>query len=262
MERMICRKDSQPVRAMLQHALQHKTEVLGPHLAGIAAHVYADTFSHYGFCGLCTDLNKVESDSIKLHVQSESLKEYLRTKFEAFKGKFVGGVAETALPLGHGSVATFPDRPYLDWEYEYEWNPGARVKRKNAEDFLQACEGLHQFFGEFVKDNPAHGSPGNPTAWSSVAGRIRGLLAREGHLDDRIDLWRRSIGQDELFQTTEEDKFVRYSEDLWRLNRVHCACAEAPSAEHTDPCFYVRSARLHQNYVLNELLPQVGIMVR
>lgn len=57
LERIICRKDSEPAKRMLSHALDWGCQPSNdtgcwPLLIGITAHVYADTFSHYGFIGM------------------------------------------------------------------------------------------------------------------------------------------------------------------------------------------------------------------
>jgi len=46
-EKLICRKDSDPAKKMLAHALDRWNQLYWPHLIGITAHVYADTFSHF-----------------------------------------------------------------------------------------------------------------------------------------------------------------------------------------------------------------------
>jgi hypothetical protein len=260
MERMVCLKGGALAKQMLQDALNYKSRRFGPHLAGVAAHVYADTYAHYGFVGLCTKLNKVRHKSIEVEVQSPSMERYLLSKFEALKTRIAGSAAET-VPLGHGSVATFPDRPFLNWQYEYENRPLGPVVRENPVDFLKASEDLHAFFAHFVKDNPTHGPPLKPVSWNSIASHVQQLIKTEGHLDDRIELWRKSIASSALFEATEDDKFIRYSDRLWKPNSVFCDPASAGSAEYSDPCLYIRAAKMHRDYVLDELLPRNGIVV-
>jgi hypothetical protein len=260
MERMVCQKGSPLARRMLQDVLTHKSRPFGPHLAGIAAHVYADTYAHYGFVGLCSPLNKVKVDSIEVDVESPSLRGYLQTKYQALKTRVAGTAAEI-LPLGHGSVATFPDRPFLNWQYEYENRRLGPIVRENPVDFLTASQELHAFFGHFVQDNPTHGPPMNPVAWTSIAARVQRLVRTEGHLDDRIELWQEAIAGGELFEATELDRFIRYSDRLWKPKAVFCDPASVESAELSDPCLYVRAAKMHRDYVLKELLPQNGIVI-
>jgi hypothetical protein len=65
---MACLKgtESESAAMILQHALSHKNKPFGLHLAGVTAHVFADTFAHYGFVGLSCNWNKVKGESIRL----------------------------------------------------------------------------------------------------------------------------------------------------------------------------------------------------
>lgn len=215
-EKMMCTKHSIPARKMLEHAVQNKLETFGPSLVGIAAHVYADTFSHYGFTGLARDCNRVKSESIRVYVESASILDYVKTKFETFKTRVAGTLAET-VPVGHGAVATYPDRPYLHWEYEHE-NGG--VERHNANDYIEACERLHAFFGEFVKENTVHGDPVEPVSWDSIADKVRDILKQEGSLDDRIKTWKEAISSNELFMSRDEDRVITNSDTAWKSSRI------------------------------------------
>src|SRR5689334_16413260 len=65
-EKLICRKDSAIARELIERYVGLENLGFNIELMGIAAHVYADTFSHYGFSGISSDLNQVDADSIKL----------------------------------------------------------------------------------------------------------------------------------------------------------------------------------------------------
>ncbi|MFN2353100.1 MAG: DUF6765 family protein [Desulfopila sp.] len=51
-ERLLCRKGSRFAQEMLEYVLTLSHKHYSPVLVGIAAHVYADTFAHYGFSGI------------------------------------------------------------------------------------------------------------------------------------------------------------------------------------------------------------------
>jgi hypothetical protein len=256
-EKMVCQKNSSPAKQMLDHALQHKEELFGPHLVGITAHVYADTFSHYGFVGLSRDFNKVEKDSIDIHPEKNSIRRYLLNKFETFKTRVAGSLAE-AVPVGHGAVGTFPDRPYLHWEYKYE--RGGHRERENIEDFTEACECLHSFFVDFVSDNAAHGDPVRPVPWGSITEKVRDILKQEGPVDERIKRWRDAISSNDLFRATDADKAIAYSEKAWRSARIVYDFAEGKTADECDACLFIRAAWKHRNYVLQNLLPSMEVV--
>ncbi|EFK11130.1 conserved hypothetical protein [delta proteobacterium NaphS2] len=62
---MVCVPDSQPANQMFLDALDMKNKPYWPHLMGIVAHVYADTFSHFGFVGFADAWNRVNEQHIR-----------------------------------------------------------------------------------------------------------------------------------------------------------------------------------------------------
>lgn len=265
LEKMVCRKNSLPAKQMLEHALKHKEESFGPHLAGITAHVYADTFAHHGFVGLSRDWNRVKNESVKIHVDSRSIKNYLLAKFETFQTRVVGMLAET-VPVGHGAVGTFPDRPYLQWEYEYEpldkYGSRKPVDRKNLDDFTKACERLHNFFGAFATDNTSNGDPDSPRSWLSIADRIHSILKENRPMDERIEKWKKAISSNDLFSATDEDKIIGYSKKAWKSANIIFYFDSGGNVENSDACLYIKAAWKHRNYVFHELLPGIGLISR
>ncbi|MBW2370337.1 MAG: hypothetical protein JRH15_20900, partial [Deltaproteobacteria bacterium] len=155
-ERIVCQKDSQIIREMVTHHLEYAIKPVGGYLMGIAAHVLADTFSHYGFSGMSSRRNKVDNDSFVFDKELEpAVANYIHGKaVDFFRHYGEGGglianmkswLAETISgALGHGAVATYPDRPYLKWSFVYEYPNRRRVQRDNPRDYLSGCRALHQ----------------------------------------------------------------------------------------------------------------------
>jgi len=258
-EKMVCRKNSAPAQAILKHALIYKKDPIGPHIAGITAHVYADTFAHYGFVGLSRDWNKVKNDSIEVKVRVKSISNYVEAKFESFKARIAGTFAE-AVPVGHGAVATFPDRPYLKWRYAQE--NGNVVKRNNVDDYLEAGKNLHGFLGSFVKDNPTHGSPQTPRTWDAIASEIRKILVKEATKEKRIELWKKAIAGNKLFNAVNKDKAIDYSEKEWKSARIAYHFADQGDIADCNGYLFHQAAWKHRSYVLHDLLPSIGITLR
>jgi hypothetical protein len=258
--KMACLKgtESQPAARILQHALSHKTRPFGLHLAGITAHVYADTFAHYGFVGLSCDWNKVKGDTItprRSHTQR--IVRYIKDKFENFKVRIAGTFAE-AVPVGHGAVATYPDRPYLKWQYRPE-DGRDLVKRDNPKDFVKACEQIYGFFVEFLKGNPEHGQP-DQRGFSGLKPTIEKIIQKEGKKKERIEQWMRAISRNALFQATQKDKRVKYSEDLWQYYRISSHLAAQGDLHDCDASHFIHAAWRHRNFVLYELLPEMDLV--
>jgi hypothetical protein len=65
-QRLVCRKNSRLAQDMVAHHLEWADRTFAVELFGIAAHVYADTFAHYGFSGISSRLNRVDGGAIKL----------------------------------------------------------------------------------------------------------------------------------------------------------------------------------------------------
>src|SRR5271154_2124755 len=68
---------------MVAHHLELSDRTFAAEMIGITAHVYADTFAHYGFSGVSSRTNRVDSRSINLVNGSP-----LTGKIERFMGKF------------------------------------------------------------------------------------------------------------------------------------------------------------------------------
>ena len=164
-ERLLCREDSKIAREMIQHHLGYAEHATGACLMGITAHIYADTFSHFGFSGVGSRRNKVDSNSFVFDKGLDpDIADYIKGKEKAFFRRYGKGggftanikswLAETVSgALGHGAVATYPDRPYLKWSFEYEYPRKVRVKRDNPRHFLNGCRALHHLFARFGQAN-------------------------------------------------------------------------------------------------------------
>lgn len=254
MERMVCRKGSDPARKVLDYALDLKNSDCWPHLIGIAAHVYADTFSHFGFLGLAHPWNRVKSESIEaLGIHSPSILRYIKARFEDFKTRFVGSFAEL-IPIGHAAVATYPDRPYLKWRFEYEMDDQAPEDtiRENPFHFLEACKGLYDFFYEFGQLNPQLEDFIGPRSWDSISGEIEVLLRIEAPREGRIRAWKEAISGGLFCHPLPADQQLEYKGHLWQLSKPE----RIPYALR----FY-RASRRHRDYVLQQLLPELGILL-
>lgn len=127
-EKLICKKNSNIAQELVNHNLNYENERLLAYLVGITAHVYADTFAHYGFSGISSTENSIDTSSIKYLNLTEEINKYISNKAEKFYNNknynvgtllssFAQGVSGS---LGHAGVATNPDRPYLEWSYKYK----------------------------------------------------------------------------------------------------------------------------------------------
>jgi len=168
------------------------------------------------------------------------------------------GTFPESIPVGHGAVATYPDRPYLKWQYLQE-NKRQPIVRDNPKDFLKGCELLYNFFIDFVTDNPIHGKP-NTRAFADIRKTVEGILKKEGKKKERITQWEKAIARNALFQATQKDKKVKYNEADWEYHRINKHLELHQTLDSCHSSHFIHAAWKHRNYVLYDLLPEVGLM--
>jgi hypothetical protein len=261
LHRMVCRKDSALAKEILDHALRYQNQPFGIHLAGITAHVYADTFAHYGFVGLSRTWNRVDNNSIKLDPSSKSIRGYIQKKFERFLEKIAGTFAEL-VPVGHGAVATYPDRPYLKWSFKYENHVAPRqyTSRNNPRTFLEASRKLHAFFGRIVAANPRCGRVSAAVPFERLEADIEKILKTLADKEGRIKVWKRFIASGKYFHPTQQDKNLDYAAENWQTQAIRKHFQKGGKDEDCDAALFMRAAWLHRHYVLRELLPDSRII--
>lgn len=259
-ERMVCRPgddDNEIAKAMLDFALENRAAPHGLHLAGVAAHVFADTWAHYGFSGLSSELNRVRQSSIQFHdTQTEDIGDYIRGKARQMWRKIKAAGAEVA-ELGHGAVATLPDRPYLKWSYAYENSELGSVTRSNPDDYLEACRRLHGFFTDFANGCPLIENPGPAVDFSAIKEDVAGLLANENSRQIRSKRWRQAIAAGVLFSAEDTDQRIEYEASRWDWDRLDGAAAD--EIRQSDACLFMEAARAHRHYMLDDVLCGHGL---
>ncbi len=269
-ERMICRKDSKIAREMLDYVLSLSGRPYGILLAGIAAHVYADTFAHYGFSGFSSRRNKVKDIQLDEHLEDKT-KKYLRERENEFKENYPcengfltnikSWFSESfSGALGHGAVVTFPDRPYLKWSFTYEDPEYHSGTHDNPATFLEGCRKLHAFFREFVKARPDCGE-GPATRFADIKNRIEDIIALQGSKEERINAWRDAAMNGDLLASGPE-KIPLYDANNWHNMRENLK--REKNSQKVNKCtiyYYYQAAAVYRIYTLRILLPSKGLIV-
>ncbi|MEE8057069.1 MAG: DUF6765 family protein [Pseudomonadales bacterium] len=295
-ERLICRRDSKLAREMVDNNLQKALSCdYGPHLLGITAHVYADTFAHYGFSGISSNLNEVEGESITLNVDNSEILAYIKKKSTGYHrnisqhlrqsrmregswwdqaravlvdinatvvSTFGGEVAQFAANgLGHGGVMTYPDRPYLNWSFKYKESsqPDREHGRNNPESYLDAARKLYALFKSYY-ERKSFVDFDNVTGFEQFEERVKRIIAIEGNKADRINAWKSAIGNNELFDATAES--LDYDPSKWEADKHNFPnFRSSAEASDTDVYRFHQAAVYHRYYTLKDLLPGKGIVV-
>lgn len=275
--RLVCVKDSAVAKEMVQHHLKMSESPFAIELMGITAHVYADTFAHYGFSGVSSRGNRVANGSIDLKNGDP-----LAGSLDRFVGKFgtqggllknfrqvittvVSNIAEdTTGALGHGAVATFPDQPYLEWAYSYEFPEIAGqtiVERKNVNDFMEAAFALHAMFRAFATNRPDLVSEKGHMEFESIKATVGEVLSLVAERDDRIAAWKEALAVGKLSQDP-DNSLEDYSHQAWRNQMASLATLDQPEEASSVPVYHFQqAAAVHKHFVLRELLPAHGIYV-
>ncbi|WP_261843837.1 DUF6765 family protein [Aliamphritea ceti] len=273
-EKLLCTKDGPLAQEMvanhLQHALKNQTEYALT-LLGITAHVYADTFSHYGFSGVSSGKNKVDSQSFELDVKDPQVKAYIMGKMSGFFSKYApnfliqnyrrfasDGASVATGALGHGAVGTYPDRPFLRWRFNYKLENADSGWRNNKATFLEGCEKLHALFSNYAKQS---GSDDAGREFSEIRDTVAGILALEAAKDGRIDAWKGAVLNGDLFQP-DANEALHYDPYHWREQRQDFEhLSKSAEVIKTDVYRFHQAAAYHRNYTLKQLLPRHGILV-
>ena len=185
--RCVCRPGSPVARDMMYDVIRRQDRPYALHRLGIAAHVYFDTWAHQGFVGFQHAINRARNvtanDAHHAQPLAEKLKLFFGQAWDAARSDFVGDV----LPLGHGAVLSYPDRPYLNWSYTN--GLGKTVQRNNPADFYAAIVSLHDMLCRYrayaLKGEGAfaEASPGIP---APVAAKIQDAIATTRDEDETV----------------------------------------------------------------------------
>lgn len=281
-ERLVCQKDSAVAQEMVRQNVARGGTEYGLYLAGITAHVYGDTFSHYGFSGVSSRWNRVDAESVKLHHLNADAKRHVARQAEKFRRKYgeemgalenfrriMGKVKDTVTSnlaetlsgaLGHGAALTYPDRPYLRWEFEYE-GPERRHSglRDNRATFLEGCEKLHRMFRRVAEVRPdAVGDQGRP--FNEIEAVVTEILETQAPREGREDAWQTAASEGRLFGQSEEIAPYRGEEWLEETKQMNSETRSGDVLQSHVFRFY-QAAAIHRTYVLRELLPNHGLAV-
>jgi len=273
-ERLQYVKDGILAQEMVQNHIKHAVltkKEYGLALMGVMAHVYADTFSHYGFSGVSSRNNAVKSDGFEFKVEDPTVLAYINDKYVKFLDKYAPsfiiqnwrkvvseGAEDAVAHLGHGGVGTYPDRPFLKWRFSYE-NGKDSGWRNNSETYLEGCEKIHAAFTEFAKQ--ADLTDQNAVPFETIKSEVEKILRLEADKDKRIDAWKQAIQANKLFESA-DDEALDYDENDWEEQKKGFTSLPA-SGDVTEQGIYQfhQAATYHRDYTLKELLPKNGLVV-
>lgn len=272
-EKLTCVKDSELAQEMVKNHIRHAISVkneYGLALMGVMAHVYADTFAHYGFSGVSSRNNEVDGESFELIVKDPEVKAYIMGKMSSFFTKYapsfiiknyrnIASAGANALTgaLGHGGVGTYPDRPFLKWRFNFG-NHTDSGWRDNPATFMEACEKLHAAFCEYAESS---GISNNPVSFDSIRSKVDDILRVEANKEGRTEAWVNAINANTLFET-EPAEALHFSKQEWEQQKNDFEHLEhSHDMRDKDVYKFHQAAIYHRDYTLKNLLPKHGLVV-
>ncbi len=273
-EKLSCVKDGKLAREMVANHIRHAVLVkdeYGLELMGVMAHVYADTFSHYGFSGISSRNNKVDGTSFELDVKDKKTKAYIMGKFSGFLSKFTPtfliknyrnvaskGASIATGALGHGAVGTYPDRPFLKWRFKFKNNDRGSDWRENQATFLEAFEKLYNAFYEYAGKA---GIRKKSKKFEDIEKKVKVIISLERPKEGRTEAWINAIEGGELFDI-EDDEALFFSKHEWEQQKEDFEDLEnAYEMIEKEVYKFHQAAIYHRDYTLKQLLPKHGIVV-
>lgn len=265
-ERAICAKDSKIARTMFaEHIQMALARDYGLELLGIATHAYMDTFSHYGFSGFSSKYNKIVPASINSSgitddkfLRKHKTKIYkireerIESTFKANVVSFFTGTQDSA--LGHGAVMSFPDMPYLNWEFEFPIarpGEGTMSTRSNRMTFMQAAKRVHENLSKFAQER--YQAP-EIKEFKEIRRTIARVLATEGDEKIRSNAWLQSGLLPEGAKI--------YDKNEWDSHKITFSSLNDSRQGIGLSCYrFHQAATYHRYYMLKDLLPRFGLAV-
>lgn len=143
--RLVCKPNSYVARDMINECIRNSRSGTELYRLGITLHVYADTWAHQGFAGIQSNVNRVQY--ITNDIESENLLEKVSHYFSEIFDRDCSNFIDDVLPLGHGAVLSYPDRPFLKWSYKD--SNGNLIHRDNPEEYKDAVRNIYFLLRRF-----------------------------------------------------------------------------------------------------------------
>jgi hypothetical protein len=223
------------------------------HRLGIAMHTYADTWAHQGFVGVRHAINHATeltgSDGKHDHSFMDRVKNYF---------------VDIVLPLGHGTVLSNPDKPWLVWGYTN--GLGERVERNNPKDYLDACDHLCRAMQCFRSGDIEHGAPGlGPQDRAVIHEMIIGL--KDDDEKKRHAEWLAAVARGAFSFGAETVTYRGEGEGSWKqqalgaLEQPKDGYKYTPGFLRSDWKLFHDALQAQRLEINNTILPEYGICV-
>lgn len=216
-KKLRCQEESPVIMEILQDVLMEDDLIK----LGIALHAYADTFTHQGFSGLLSKVNDIKNCEVKTTGVYLSLPDQMiytaKKMVKMISPNRYNEVFDRFIPAyGHGQALRFPDIPYLEWSYEYdysdEFNDSYKVVHiDNRERFKRAFTKIKELLVNYITKHNDHID--NNIKFENFDSLFDALVL-EATRQERESNWIRILLEQDLFDEDEQDSLV-YEQDNW-----------------------------------------------
>lgn len=252
--KLICRPNSPVAQDMVRACIANRHKPYGLHGLGIVLHVYADTWAHQGFAGVNHVVN------VANHLKSNNHR-FDAGMLDKIASYFIGD----AYPLGHGAVLTYPDQPFLVWEYVN--GLGERIRRDNPKDYLQAVDYIFHVLTAYKQGNDEIDFGQLVAMKGEDRNLIRSLFTtlNDANGDSRHKQWLAVIAQGQ-FSFGPESVTYESNQKRWKMEALVPADKARPKVISYSEDFLSSNWKLfhdalmaHRFSVIRDILPQYHI---
>ncbi|WGV26141.1 DUF6765 family protein [Halotia branconii] len=254
--KLICRPNSYVAQEMVRECIEHRHTPYGLHRLGITMHVYVDTWAHQGFAGVNHRVNEAKN-LLDEHGKPD------RKLIDRLQNYFIS----EALPLGHGSVLTNPDKPFLRWGYFN--GRGEQITRNNPQDFLAAADNMCKAMQRYLIGDPDAVVPGLPEPDKTlIALMLENITDDKGNV--RHQKWLNAIAEGKFSFGKADINYIPKGKDSWKFFALGTEKAVDGGNEKYPyhPSFLTSNWKKfhdalesHHFYITHDLLPKYGICV-
>lgn len=268
--RCVCRPNSYLAKDLMRVVVERQDRPYALYRLGVAAHVFVDTWAHQGFVGFKHPINKAtDLDANDTH-HKRSIKEKLKDAFGELWDETKSAFVADTLPLGHGAVLSYPDRPYLIWEYTN--GLGDRVQRNNPQDFYEAAVELYLHFLRYreypvKKDAVFETEYEIPSPFKTIKQKLEAIIDEDG--DKRHAEWLQLIANG-TFGFCDMVSYIESGPGSWKHQALavdedirdneHAPIPLATGFLRSHWKLFHDAVYAHRFFVLNELLPKYGLL--
>lgn len=257
--KLVCRPDSQVARDMLRACAQDQDQAkpYALHRLGITMHTYADTWAHQGFAGINHKINEVDDLSSS---DSDGDKGFFDTIANFFLSK--------SFPLGHGAALSYPDRPWLQWQYTN--GLGENIERDNTAIFMDAIDKMCRAMQCFIANDLEMNLEAQSGLPAQDAATLQSLLQSITHEDgeDRHGQWLEQIKSGAFSFGPQELSYTAKGKGSWKEQALG-SMAKYDTGKEKFPLreefmgshwkHFHDALQAHRLQVLHDILPRYGI---